>query len=305
MTIAPCGHTQQTPHTNCARGAPSLLAHHQLLLSPCLAVFCFSFYFGMFQTSVLPGSFYDFRLAASNPAITRLHFRSGDEREAILVRFFYTQPLVLEVLVGGQLFDNDNLIAPTLDSPGGDSQFNPQARFITLLLRGSADPAKRIYSIVQKPLVQVTIAFAVDLPTFLGPKLVSNLAMLLSIDPSRIRIVSVQPGSTIVKLQIADEQPTTADPQEFSAQVSAELEGFAGNGSLNVDTIGYDVISLHLTPPTLNQTGNGTATGRDVPIVPRPLKRSVSHGQRIRCSCCPSAASSNRLGLPHARLSRV
>jgi len=218
------------------------------------------FFFGQYYTQVQPGSAYHLEFAGSNPAITRITLHSSDPTDAVLVRFFYTQPLVLDVLIDGQVVDRNNLVTPTLDSAAGASQFSAQERHITLLLRGNADLRKQVYSIVQKPIVQVTLTLAVDISTFYGPTLVSNLALLLSIDPSRIKIVSVQPGSTVVQMQIADANPSPANTTENNAQVgrltelSSSITQLAADGYLNRDTIGYDLISLSMTLPSANGT---------------------------------------------------
>ncbi len=242
------------------------------------------FFEGRYFTQVQPSQEYHLEFSGSNPTITRLSYRSPDAQEAILVRFFYTQPKVLDVLIGDTIIDTSNLILPTLDATtiAGASQFNPQQRHITLLLRGNADPSQQVYSIVQKPIIQLTLALEVTLEVFYGPFLVENLSKLLSIGPERIRIVSVQAGSVIVVLRISDAAPTSANITETSAQIerlgalTTQIRSLAAAGQLTRETVGYDVISLMVVEPGVNGT---SPAGVDVPVppfVPLPAKDSLS-----------------------------
>jgi hypothetical protein len=52
------------------------------------------------------------------------------------------------------------------------------------------------------PMIQLTMTLQTTLANFFGPTLVSNLALLLNIPSSRIKIVSIREGSVIVETQI-------------------------------------------------------------------------------------------------------
>eukprot|EP00339_Tiarina_fusa_P006928 CAMPEP_0117084662 /NCGR_PEP_ID=MMETSP0472-20121206/59579_1 /TAXON_ID=693140 ORGANISM="Tiarina fusus, Strain LIS" /NCGR_SAMPLE_ID=MMETSP0472 /ASSEMBLY_ACC=CAM_ASM_000603 /LENGTH=87 /DNA_ID=CAMNT_0004813729 /DNA_START=18 /DNA_END=277 /DNA_ORIENTATION=- len=63
------------------------------------------------------------------------------------------------------------------------------------------------------------MTFAVSVEEFYGETVVANIAELLSIPASRIKVVDVQAGSTNAVVEILDEQETSDNTRETVSQV--------------------------------------------------------------------------------------
>ncbi|MFY8087678.1 MAG: hypothetical protein ACOVOG_10685, partial [Rubrivivax sp.] len=64
---------------------------------------------------------------------------------------------------------------------------------------------------------------SVTIEEFYGDQLVQNIALLLGIDPSRIKIVSVHAGSVDVVVEIADNKPSLTGPSTTITTPSPKL----------------------------------------------------------------------------------
>ena len=120
--------------------------------------------------------------------------------------------------------------------------------------------------------IQVTFLIAMPVETFFGATLVENLALLLSIPSSRIKVVDVRAGSTAVDVSIADQNATVLSSDSGStANISAAqdeqtmrllnltllLQSYATSGELSTK-LGLPILSMTIQPLPYNLTTTGT-----------------------------------------------
>ncbi|CAE8689971.1 unnamed protein product, partial [Polarella glacialis] len=149
---------------------------------------------------------YNLTLFTSPPKHHRLFF-FNDDPDSIRLDIFLTQPFRLEVYVDGSLlpektYDTAQDAAgprlPKLTDPHGAYTFDPHSRRFYLIMKGgtyngrAATVGGGFVLLRMLQVVQLSMTVSVPLAQFDGPSMISNLATLLQIDPSRIKIVSVQ-----------------------------------------------------------------------------------------------------------------
>jgi hypothetical protein len=154
---------------------------------------------------VKPNEYYNMTLFASPPKHHRL-FYFNDDPDGLRIALFLSQPFKLQVYVDGKMlpeadFDTSQLTParyPTLDDPHGSYAFDPHERRFYLTMKGgtySGRPATLGGGFVLLRLllvVQLSLTVSVPLLEFDSKSMIENVALLLKIDPSRIKIVSVQ-----------------------------------------------------------------------------------------------------------------
>jgi len=164
------------------------------------------FYFGQIPLVLMPNVVTRLQFANSEPQQARFHFFSPDPTEAVVLKLFKARPNSIEAYAGGVKVESMNAASsgaappayPNFASPHGLTLFHPQARHVTLVLRGHAGSRAPPVDIVTLPSVQVSLTVSLSPGEFFDPlKVVNNLAALLSIDPSRIKVVSVAPASDV------------------------------------------------------------------------------------------------------------
>lgn len=216
------------------------------------------FFFGQYPLVAEPGSHYRVQPTASIPPKTRWSWHSLDKKDSVLLSIFYTQPMALKVTVGGKRV-NKALTYPTLASPHGSYLFNPQERMLHLTLRGGLDRQVRVETL---PVVQITIHMETTLDNFYGESVIQNIATLLQIDESRIKIVDVRVGSVITDIEISDELVTVIPEDEATARqmvdrmanVTATLVTAARSGTLK-KVIPYPLIDVTVVPLSIDDEG--------------------------------------------------
>lgn len=236
------------------------------------------FYFGQYPFLLRPGTVNHLYVPSTHPQVSRVHLFSPLATESLVLRMFVQRANSQEVWVNGvQVKENAASSAtdfPTLADPAGTFLFDPQDKHITLTLRGGyssgAGEAGAVggwggglattYDIVRLSSVQLSFKLAVDINSFYGENLVSNLATLLNIDPTRIKIVSVHAGSTNVAMEILP-------PANSTAALLAAASG-AANSAPVIDAASLNGASANTTANTTAPSTSSTppsATGGDAP----------------------------------------
>ncbi|KAA0165290.1 hypothetical protein FNF31_01943 [Cafeteria roenbergensis] len=178
------------------------------------------FHFAQFNYAAQPGREHSIRFAATMSSTMRMHYFSSDPDEAVLASLFVQRPNVIDLFVDGRAVAmNANARVPTLSSPDGEFIFDPQGRRLKFVMRGNAAKPRRVYDIRRRPAVQLNMTLAVSAEDFVADQLVRNLAVLLSIPASRIKVVDVQAGSVAVTTAILDEQEPSTDAAQTIEQV--------------------------------------------------------------------------------------
>ena len=198
-----------------------------------------------FYLIVASGLEYDIALTSTNPQNMRLQLLNTDRNQSILSAIYYTVPQRLDVYLDGTYvlptnayrtpdgninYNASGNFLPSISDRGGINYYNRTSKKLFIVVRGS-DPI----TIRTTPVVQVSLTVSVTVDDFFEENLVSNLAFLLDIPMSKIRIVSVISESSRRK-RATDSTPTMieieiGDPPE-SEVVDAQPEtNTTGNGT--------------------------------------------------------------------------
>lgn len=150
---------------------------------------------------------YNLTMFASPPKNMRLHLFDEAPSSALRFAIFLTQPFRLDVYLHGEKlsarYDASDAAQfggggapryPTAADEHGTYAFDPHQRRFYVTMRGGADRLSGRGALLLRAsmVVQLSLTAAVPLSDFDGPSLVYNLATLLRIDPTRIKIVAVQ-----------------------------------------------------------------------------------------------------------------
>ncbi|XP_065902313.1 fibrocystin-L-like [Dysidea avara] len=188
-----------------------------------------------FYGIIAPGLNYEIALSSTNPQNMRFHLLYAEESDAIRIAFVYTNPQRLDVYYGdtyvnptnvevdsnGELLYNskdpslpDDQFLPTLDDPAGSNFYERSDKRLYFILRGNTPITVRT-----SPVIQLAINLApVTVDEFFEENLVFNLATLLGIDESRIKVVNViseasnrkrQTASVSVEIEIGNPPETS------------------------------------------------------------------------------------------------
>jgi hypothetical protein len=137
-----------------------------------------------------------FHLTGSPPKRLRLHMPSSDPSRAIRVRMQFTNAQRVEAEVNSRVLAPLNRL-PTLADPTGSYYFNATEMAVTVIVSGRLP-----VTLIQRPVVAVSLRMDTTLDNFYESRFVANVAFLLRIDISRIRVVSIRRGSVIVDFQV-------------------------------------------------------------------------------------------------------
>lgn len=188
--------------------------------------------------AVKPNDEYNLTFFTSPPKLHAFHYYDGDSASSIVLRLFLTQPFAYQVFQDGVKLEGvDSSDVDTFAGEGaprmprdtdahGTFAFSPQERRLRLTVRGGADRTAGSGVLLLRLLMVVQLSLTVSMPAVQldRSELVANLALLLSIDPSRIKIVQVQSAAAVGtrrRLQ-DDEGGTTIQVQILEPEVPIE-----------------------------------------------------------------------------------
>ncbi|XP_065902312.1 fibrocystin-L-like [Dysidea avara] len=173
----------------------------------------------------------------------RFHLVYAEESDAIRIAFKYTNPQRLDIYYGDSYINPKNVeedengelvfkskdpslpydqFLPTLDDPAGSNFYERSLEQLYFILRGNTPITVRT-----APVIQLAINLPpVTVDEFFEDNLVNNLATLLGIDKSRIRVVNViseasnrkrQVEGTSVEIEIGNPPETTLNNENDTA----------------------------------------------------------------------------------------
>ena len=212
---------------------------------------------------------------ATEPGQTRFHFFSPDPEESVVLKFFVQRPNSMAAYVGTQLIaagGSDKAAGPSipadlpqLTSVHGANLFSTQARHATLVLRGASNWANVPVDLVRLPSVQVSIKLSVNIETFFAGDsmaVVNNLALLLNIDASRIKVVNVAAGSVSLTIEILPPANATVLSTSVPAPSNAsDSSTTLDSTSTAVYSTADDMAALSDSLNSLSATGQITTLG--------------------------------------------
>jgi hypothetical protein len=226
-----------------------------------------------FPMLISPGYYHHAITTGEMPISWYIRWDNPNINESAILDIYIRQSNVVNVFVGPSLdgpftFIKPIYTTPTLADAGGTNARNPQSRNVTVTLRGGS---QRYYMFRITPVVAVTIKMEMSLAQFFSNTFIANVATLLQIDKSRIKITDVREGSVIVDFNLEPSVTVATTNEELVTQVSElttisnTLAQSAGNGALQ-SALNVTISRLFYTPPPvlsipgINATSNSTST---------------------------------------------
>jgi len=190
-----------------------------------------------------------------------IRYDAPSVHDVALVEIFIQHPNVINVFVGTSSGDPNPVQAtqlqdgtyPKLNSPAGLHTRDPKKRSLIVTMRGGP---RRFYSFVEVPAVQVTLRMAMSISDFFSDTFIANVATLLGLKASQIKIANVRSGSTIVEFTIVSSSTTTTNYTDTITQikdlrkVARTLNQTVYNGQLEV-AVKAPILNIIVTPPVV------------------------------------------------------
>ena len=244
-----------------------------------------------FYTIVSTGLNYTIGLTATNPQKTNFILLDASDTQSLVIAYIYNNPQRLDVHVGdnyilptnGYML-NGNLhysgrgsnYTPSVSDSHGTNYYNSTEKKLLITIRGS-----RPVTVVTTQVIQLGI----DLPPvtvneFFETRLVQNLALLLNIPSSRIRIVNVVSeggtrkrrqtgGGTVVNVEIGS-PPSNGTGSNLTSTGPTAEDNMTYNALLNIsESIGIAIQTGQLSN-SLGVMVNSAEVREPVPVVSDP-----------------------------------
>eukprot|EP01035_Chromulina_nebulosa_P018019 gene18019-23659_t len=225
-----------------------------------------------FPLLIASGYYHHLLPAGQLPTSWFIRWDAPSENDSAVLDFYIQGSYVMNVFVGPSEDEITMRHISSMDStPGlfdkaGSNGRNPQTRNLTLTVRGGEN--NRYYLLRQLPTIQVTIKMEMNLSMFFSDTFVANIATLLHIPITRIKIASVRKGSVIVDFQVYPNVTVVQTHSDLVAQI-VELQQVANNFTTVVSNgaleklLNVTISRLSLQPPTIpttDATTNSSAT---------------------------------------------
>jgi len=160
-----------------------------------------------FFTMVATGIEYEVMFTSIPPQNFRIHMPYNDGGEAVRVKIWFPKQQRYDVYTNGMFMNPNNIdttqseysllppddsFIPTLEETNGANYFDPNSGHLYLIVKGPSN-----IEIKTQPIVVLKLGMTVPIENFFEENVVANLAGLLGIDPSNIRVTNiVREGST-------------------------------------------------------------------------------------------------------------
>ena len=162
----------------------------------------------------------------SVPTTTNTWYMRWDapsENDSTIIEQFINNAQTVNVFVGPSMngpfryVDRFTDRYPNLTDAAGSNTRNPQKRMLYVTLRGGA--ANRFYKFMLVPEVAITMKINMNINNFFVDNFVANVALLLGIPTSRIKIVSVRAGSVLLDFTILPNNTVATTSAQVNQQV--------------------------------------------------------------------------------------
>ena len=202
-----------------------------------------------YKFMLAPGYHHKVRSTGTVPADWQIRWDSPYDTDSAVVEFFIHGSNAVRVYVGkgdGRYVEVPRFTDryPTLHDHAGASARNPQKRTLTVTLRGGE---YSWYKFVVTPTVSVSMKLEMPFEEFVEEAFVANIALLLGISSSRIKVVEVTRGSV--------NAVTIIDPVSTGKTMS-------GNETFNVTIVDEEIVETFV-----NSTSNSTANSTNSSII--------------------------------------
>mmetsp|Transcript_16459 Transcript_16459/g.22492 ORF Transcript_16459/g.22492 Transcript_16459/m.22492 type:complete len:2653 (+) Transcript_16459:1-7959(+) len=180
-------------------------------------------YFSRFPMLIANGTTQRIMSTGTTPSEFLLRWDAPTSKHVAILEIFITQSYDINVLVSDDPYNNFQVIPkfsdryPNFADPAGSNTRDPQKRLVIMVLRGGS---KQFYRFRQIPVVAVTMKLDLPFETFVGDTFIANMALLLGISRSRIKITDVRRGSTVVAFSTTPNNTVAANVSEVANQVA-------------------------------------------------------------------------------------
>merc|ERR1719483_1010979 len=160
-----------------------------------------------FFTMVATGMEYEVMFTSIPPQNFRIHMLYNDGGEAVRTKIWFPKQQRLDIYVNGMMMMPNNIdttkedysllppadsFIPALEETNGANYFDPNSGHLYLIVKGPST-----IEIKTQPIVVLKLGMTVPIENFFEENVVANLAGLLGIDPSNIRVTNIiREGST-------------------------------------------------------------------------------------------------------------
>jgi hypothetical protein len=198
-----------------------------------------------FWSVVRLGKFYNMTYSSQPPTdavyqIQKRQLPSGNPNDWVMARIYFPVPNVV-IVRASTTTGGDNVIIPGFQQTNGSypslsastgvcgaNYYDFTKNIINFVVNGKDNCKVRL---TLSSFVQLTIRFQVDMTSFFsnnGPaNVLSKIVAFLNIDPAQIKIVSINPGSTILGITIVDS--SVLDPVNTTTNASDPNNNFKVN----------------------------------------------------------------------------
>ena len=206
-----------------------------------------------FQLLLAAGHYHKLHSAGPMPVSWVLRWDAPSAADSAVVDIALLQPYVVDVYVGSAMEGPFTLVAPqdgapTYSDAAGANAINPRARNVTAVLRGGA---LNHYMFVITPTISVTVRMAMSLADFIGATFVANVATLLGIDASRVKIADVRSGSVVVDFTIAAARSNATSNSTSGGNSTSAASGANSTQVYNAQVVALQTLASNLTASSL------------------------------------------------------
>jgi len=173
-----------------------------------------------FFTMLATGQMYEIMFTSVSPQNFRLHMLHNAGGEGTLLKIWFQKQQRYDIYVNGKLIMPNNIdttsedynlhppsdaYIPALDEAHGSNYFDPNTGHLYILIKDG------IVDIKTQPIVILKMGLTVPIENFFEENVVANLAGLLGIDPSNIRVTNIVRENSVgrKKRDTSDDGPVT------------------------------------------------------------------------------------------------
>ena len=155
-----------------------------------------------FYSIIATNMMYEIHLTSTPPIHMRYRVKNNEGGNPVLLKVYFPKPQRIDIFVGDRFVSPNNIdltsesfsmlpaddsYIPSLSSEvEGENYFDPTTGFLYLLLRGTEPVDYKI-----QPSVVTKVGATIDIDNFFEGDVAGNIAALLGIDPSNIRVTNV------------------------------------------------------------------------------------------------------------------
>ena len=215
------------------------------------------FYFSRFQMLFAKDQSQKVYTTGSVPITTNTWYMRWDApsaSDATVIQQFINNAQDVNVYVGPSMNGPFTFVPrftdryPNVTDPAGSNTRNPQKRMLYVTLRGGS--ANRFYKFMLVPEVAITMKMDININNFFVNNFVANVALLLNIPTSRIKIVDVRAGSVIVDFDVKADVTSNATHNATSSKSKSSSTASETTATANAQT-STAAVSIRVIPSIL------------------------------------------------------